>query len=83
MVFDAAASDGSFMNSDFIAVGLNISTKEYGDILKTSLLPRMEQNFGLDDGVLMLNSVQNHIPIATQAFLGEKVPFCEDCHLSQ
>ena len=75
VVFGAAVSDGSFMNPYFIAAGSKISTKEYLDILKASPLPWMEQNFELDNVVLIQDSVPNHTSKATQAYLGEKVPF--------
>ena len=75
MVFGAAASDGSVMDPRFIESGLKIGTKEYLDILKNSLLPWMEQKFGLDNVVLIQDSAPCHGSKATQAFLGEKVPF--------
>ena len=39
MLFGATANDGSVMNAHFITASLKISTKEYLDILKNSLLP--------------------------------------------
>ena len=47
MAFGAVTSDRSVMNRHFIAAELNIGTKDYQDILKTFLLPWMEQNIGL------------------------------------
>ena len=75
MVFGATASDGSVINPYFIAAGLKISTKAYLDYLKTTLLPWMEQNFGLDNVMLIQDSAPSHNSKATQGFLGEKVPF--------
>ena len=81
MVVRVAANDGSVMNPHFIAAGLKISTKEYLNILKTSQLSWREQNFGLDNVVLIyIYSVPSHTSKETQAFLGEKVPLV---HLAQ
>lgn len=55
MVFGVVTSNGSVMKS-----GLRIGTKEYLDILKNSLLPWMEQRFGLDNVVLMQDSAPCH-----------------------
>ena len=68
MVFDAAANDGSVMNLYFLAVGSKIGTKKYLDILKTSLLSWMEQNFGFDNVLLIWDSAPSHTSKATLAF---------------
>ena len=47
----------------------------WSSVQKTFLLPWMEQNFGLDNVVLIQDSPPSHTSIATQAFLGEKAPF--------
>ena len=61
MVSGAVASDGIVLNPHFTANGLKICTKEYLDILNTPLLPWMEQNFGLDNVVLIQDSAPSHI----------------------
>ena len=73
IVFGATASNRRVMNLHFIAVTLKIGTKEYLDILKTSLLLWMKQKFGLDNVVLIQDSVPTHSSKATQVFLGKKV----------
>ena len=60
MLFSTMASDGSITKPHFIVAGLKIGTKEYLDILKTSLLWWMEQNFGLDNVVLIQDSGSSH-----------------------
>ena len=66
MVFGAGASNESFMHLHFIVPGLKIGIKEYLDILKTSLLPWMGQNFGLDNMVLIQDSWPSHISKAEE-----------------
>ena len=51
IVLSVTANDGSVMNPLFIEAGLKIGTKEYLDLMKTSPLLWMEQNFGLNNAV--------------------------------
>ena len=63
------------MNPHFIAACLKIGTTGYLEVSRTSPVERMEQNFGLDNVVLIGDSAPSHTTKATLAFLGEKVSF--------
>lgn len=75
MVSGTVAGDGSISDPQFIEFGLKIGTKEYLDILDNSLLPWMEQKFGIDNVVFIRDSAQCHRSKATQTFLSENIPF--------
>lgn len=74
MVFGAVASDGSVMPPHFIEAGLKVNTEVYLEILERILIPWMEENFGLDNVVLIQDSAPCHGSKRTQSYLAERVP---------
>ncbi len=60
MIFDAVGRDNSIMPLHFIKAGLKINTKEYVSILEEVLFLWMDQEFRLNNMVLIQGSAPCH-----------------------
>lgn len=74
-VFGTVENDESVINAHFIESSLKVGTKKYLDILKNSLLPWMEQKFGLDNVMFIQDSAPRHVSKTTQGVFSEEVLF--------
>ena len=74
MVFGAVAGDGRVMPPHFVPAGLRIGTTEYLTILEEVLMPWLEQNYSLEDVVLVQDSAPAHTARQVQDLLRRRIP---------
>lgn len=74
MVFGAVTSDGCVVHPHVVPAGLRIGTTDYLAILEEVLLPWLEQQYNLEDVVLVRDFVPVHIAQKGQNLLKRRIP---------